>query len=139
MEGSEMILWVDDDIYGSVRPFIEELELSGKRVIKAQNPEEMWDKLKEYYKDIKIIVMDVLLPVGKDIDPDEAQMGLITGLLLLDKILKKSAYSDIPLIIFTILNDQVVHEWAKQHHVKYVLKQETLPSEFLVLVEENKK
>lgn len=131
MKSKHILLWVDDDIEGSLKPFLDEMEDSGYIVIRARTPEEMWNQLSKNEKKIQGIIMDIMLPTGDKIKSGDAQMGVTTGLVLLELLKSKHKYSDIPILIFTILNNQKVFDWAKKYSVPMLRKQETFPEELV--------
>lgn len=127
-----MILWVDDDIETSLRPFLDEIEEAGYKVVRARTPDEMWKQLADHGGEICGIIMDIMLPTGDNIEPGDAEMGVTTGLVLLKKLRDKdkiSPYYEMPLLIFTILRNQKVYDWAKANRVELLRKQETYPEE----------
>lgn len=124
-----MILWVDDDIESSLRCFLEEIQEAGYEVIRAKTPEEMWGVLEERRKDVCGIIMDIMLPTGEKIDSWTADMGVTTGLVLLNELKANPGYASIPLLIFTILRNQKVLDWATKNRVKLLTKQSTYPDE----------
>ncbi len=126
-----MILWVDDDLESSIASYIDELEEDGYDVIKASNSAEMWDQVEKNSQSISLILMDIMLPTGGDLSSSETKGGMITGLVLLEKLKSKGIIPATPVIIFTILSDQEVAEWANRNSVPQLKKQNTLPSELL--------
>jgi len=126
-----MILWVDDDLQITLKPFMDEVREDGYELFMVQNPDEMWKILETRRTEIDAIIMDIMLPTGNTVDSAEARMGVITGLLILKKLKQNDDYSSIPVIIFTILSDQEVMEWAKKNNITYLQKQVTSPLELL--------
>lgn len=130
-----MLLWVDDDIDGSLKPFLDELEDSGYKVDRARNPEEMWTQLEKHAGNFDAVIMDIMLPTGDQIKPSDAQMGVTTGLVLLEMLTAEKRFGHLPVLIFTILSNQSVQDWATRHHVQCLRKQETFPEELVSAVE----
>ena len=128
------LLWVDDDISASLDAFSDELKEAGYNIIGAKTPEEMWDKLKS--NNINGIILDIMMPTGEKITKEESQMGVKTGFVLAKKLRdEKSEYKNIPLIIFTILNDSDISLWASENNIPFLVKQYTLPHELLEVME----
>jgi len=128
-----MILWVDDDSELVLESFFDELRDAGFEILPAKNPDEMWDCL--IAGPIEGIIMDIMLPTGDSVDLSSSKMGILTGLRLLEKIYAEEQYQNIPSIIFTILNDQEVQDWANDNNIPLLRKQDTLPCELLEAVE----
>lgn len=135
MEKQQTILWIDDDIDVALSSFIDELKEADYHVLRAQTPDKAWQLLKE--NSISAIIMDVMLPTGKIIDPITSQRGMYVGLRLLEKIKGEPKYAKIPALIFTILNkDKEVTNWAQKNGIKVLLKLEIYPEELLKAIEE---
>ncbi len=132
-----MILWVDDDITFSLDAFVDELKEEGFTILEAKNPDEMWENLKNQEENIEAIIMDIMMPTGKTIDKSKSRMGSITGLILADELKNKSSkYNKIPIIIFTILSDQDVQDWADTNNVPLLKKQHTYPEELVTALKQ---
>jgi len=118
-----MILWVDDDTLSTLDSFIEDISDEGWDIILAQDPDEMWDILKEPEKPINGIIMDIMMPTGKSIDPGESKMGIMSGLVLLDMLKMDEKYKNIPILIFTIVDELEVNQFADEHNIPLLIKQ----------------
>ena len=126
-----MILWVDDDILASLRPFVEELQDNKYLVEFAKNPDEMWSKIKNSRKAINGIIMDIMMPTGSSIKSTDAEMGLSTGLILLKQLKEDHALKETPILIFTIVDKEEVYDWANENGIQILKKQEVLPFELV--------
>jgi CheY-like chemotaxis protein len=129
------ILWVDDDLF-SCTSYKQELETLC-RIDVANSPEEMWNLLKEngpdYYSGI---ILDILLPF-KGLDPNKVEEGLRTGLTLLG-ILRapQSEFAGIPVIIFTIRENEDCDRVGEEYGVLVFRKSEVRMGEFIEAAKE---
>jgi CheY-like chemotaxis protein len=134
-----MILWVDDDIFSSLNPHIDELEDYGYKVLKADSLEEMWSHIDDNNTDIYLIIMDIMMPTGPQsqdtnnrvININKAKGGILTGLRVLEDLNTKGLLNNKKVLIFTILGEQEITEWSKKNKVKSMRKQETTPFKLL--------
>ncbi|MHB8762874.1 MAG: response regulator [Deferrisomatales bacterium] len=129
-----MILWVDDDINYTLKPYVDDLGCAGYRVLTATNPESMQQQLAEHIGDIDLIIMDAMMPLGDTISPDEGEMGMSTGLVLLSSLQADPGLSEIPIILLSVRDDEEIAEWARKAGIPYYLKLDTPPSELLRIV-----
>lgn len=131
-----MLLWVDDDILASLRPFVEELQDNNYLIEFAKNPDEMWSIIKNKKNEINGIIMDIMMPTGSSVNSAEAEMGLSTGLVLLKQIKEDESLNKIPILIFTIIDKEEVYSWANKYGVEILKKQEILPFELVEKINE---
>lgn len=128
------VLWVDDDIDFALYSFMDELEESDYRVIRAQNPDVAWQQLED--NDIDAIIMDIMMPTGELLKSETSQKGMYTGLKLLEKIKQEPQYAKIPALIFTILNkDQEVEDWAQREKVEILRKLQIYPEDLVEAID----
>jgi len=128
-----MILFIDDE-YRRVKPYIEELELSGYHPEFKDNLDDALNFWKEHTQEIKLIVLDLMMPIGNDFDESaqqEAEFGLKTGIYFYNKYLKSQ---DIPVILFTHLADPKITD-KEDNQVCLIKKLDYLPYEFVQKVE----
>lgn len=131
-----MILWIDDDNALSLMSYIDELEEGGLEVVHIRVPDQMGDAIEARRNRIQAIIMDILMPTGNLIDIGEARQGYRTGLVLLKRLKEDSRYATIPVLIFTILSNQEVKEWAARYKVPLLLKQETTPQQLCAAIKD---
>jgi CheY-like chemotaxis protein len=131
MEQSIKIMWIDDDLKGNkLRPYTDELGDNGFEVIRIKNPDEIEESIASN-SDIRCIIVDVSMPTGKIINVSEAKKGMRTGLLILKRLHEDQRLKHIKKVIFTIVNDELVHQYCVSNNIKYLRKQECLPDSFL--------
>jgi CheY-like chemotaxis protein len=130
-----VILWVDDDIIEALRAYADELSDASYKVIMARNVDEMWSALETAYKDISLIIMDVLMPTGNRVDSEESRAGQRTGLVLIKRIKEHDSYKKIPIMIFTVVSSQETFAWAKDNDIPVFKKQDVLPAGLLSIVQ----
>jgi CheY-like chemotaxis protein len=127
------ILWIDDDINTmALKPFIVEMEEEAKfNVTKAATPEEAFNAIGLHHSIFAAIIVDISMPLGESIDFTEAKAGTQTGLVLLKKIAVIPECIKIPLIVFTIVNDQEVKQYCDENNIPYLSKRRELPDTFV--------
>jgi CheY-like chemotaxis protein len=124
-----MILFIDDE-HRRLKPYIEELELSGYQVEFKDNIYDalgFWEKRKQ---EVKLIVLDVMMPIGDDFGESaqaEAEFGLKTGIYFYNKYLKSQG---VPVILFTHLSDANI-PYNEDNQVYLLKKLDYLPYEFV--------
>lgn len=119
------ILWVDDDIKSvALRAYIDEFSDEGIEIEKINNPDAFQTALDT--TDFDCLIMDMMMPTGENLSLQETKGGLHTGLRLLEIYLRKGTPK--PIVIFTILNDETVREWAIENQVSHRLKQNDTPN-----------
>lgn len=136
METIKNVLWVDDDINTrALKPYVIELEENNYKVIAAETPEEAFEKLAVFKNNLAAIIIDISMPLGNSIDFTEAKAGTQTGLVVLKRIVNIADTKLIPLIVFTIVNnDQEVKQWCEENNVPYYLKRVEYPDTLLTIV-----
>lgn len=122
------ILWVDDDIHSvGLRAYVDEFSDEGIEIVKINNSDDFQNALDTVTFDC--LIMDMMMPTGENLSLQETKGGLHTGLRLLEKYLEKGISK--PIIIFTVLNDEIAREWAMKYEIPYRLKQNEVPDTFL--------
>jgi len=103
MEKTKVILFADDDPWFA-RPFIEELQASGYKVLQASSGTETLDMLSKEHVDL--LLLDIMMPAGERLR-DEAG-GRRTGIRVAEFV-RREMKSDLPIIYLTVISDQAVH------------------------------
>ena len=75
------------------------------------------------------------MPRGEDIDKEESHLGMYTGFVLAKRLKADDRYKHLPILLFTILNDQTLTSWAEEAEVPMLKKQYTYPWELLGAIE----
>jgi len=128
-----MILFIDDEPR-RVKPYIEELKLSGYQVEFKDNVDDALIFWEERKQDLELIVLDIMMPTGDNCDasaPKEAECGLETGIYFYNKYLKSQG---VPVILFTHSVDAKIPD-NEDNHVYLLKKLDYLPYEFVQKVE----
>lgn len=134
MENVKTILWLDDDLSTpALRTEIDELLSRGFQIIPTENPDEFFTALKT--GGFSCIVLDITLPLGDSIETGEANGGMRTGLVLLQRIMESEKPSGVPIVVYTIVEDQDVIAFCKDNSIPYINKFEVLPKEFVNALE----
>lgn len=124
-----MILFVDDEPR-RVKPYIEELELSGYKVEFKDNIYDALNFWKERKQDLELIILDIMMPIGDDFDEaaqQESEFGLETGIYFYKKYLKSQG---VPVILFTHRADAKIPD-KEDNLVCLLRKIDYLPHEFV--------
>ena len=120
------ILWLDDDFKTpALRTEKDELLRRNYSIIATDNPDAFMEALSK--EDFDCIVMDITLPLGSLIKPGEAKRGMRTGLVILNSIIANEELSSVPIVVYTIVEDQDVKEFCKKYNVLYISKLDAMP------------
>lgn len=129
------VLWVDDDINNSrLRVERDEFEENEITIIRAENPDECLEQLNN--SKVDLIILDISMPLGGNIQPQESLGGMRTGLVLLKILMEKEQTKGIKKIIYTIVDDQDVKEYCSKNDIPYLSKQEIFPEELVEKVKQ---
>lgn len=137
-----MILFIDDEPK-KMESYIEEIKLSKIKntttnyVVKfISNIDEALDYWNNQQKNIDLLILDVMMPVGDYLNISSAQDGLRTGICFYEKIRKEN--SEIPIIIFTnvpeqseILKNKKLNEDCNNHITLFLQKENYLPFQLM--------
>lgn len=124
-----MIYFVDDDV-NQMRPFRDELEEQGYQITTLRNADEAL-KCLEQANDIELVITDVMIGTAPSEDSrftsEETENFLITGLILIDKLMKNHATQlKNHLIIFSMGHQSFVvekiEEIVKKYNIQYLRK-----------------
>jgi CheY-like chemotaxis protein len=126
-----MILFIDDDTFG-MKPYKLALEDANLHPIVVSTPDEALAVLQSDSTKIKLIILDVLMPTGSSLSPDDTNGGLATGYLLLERI--RQGHAHIPIIVFSITSASDLKNEYVEDNVTFMNKQDTLPSELVSAV-----
>lgn len=127
-----MILWIDDD-QASLKAFIDEIKDEGFSLKMAENPDEMMHIIDNEKQNISCIIMDIMLPTGS-LDSRLVKMGLTTGWELCKRLKNNEDTKNIPIIIFTIVDDSEVIQWARSNNIPFLRKKRVFPQDLLKAV-----
>jgi len=133
-----MIIWVDDDLNLYTRSFRYEIEDGGYEIETFHKPDNAINFFRENASEISGAIIDIMLPTGDFFTAEETNMGTQTGKLLIEEFIKigNIVGKKIPMLIFSISNNNQILAWAKNEGIPYLLKQETFPRELLEKIEE---
>lgn len=130
MERVNNIAWIDDDLIGtSLMPYIDELEESEFNVIRIYQLDDIVSTLNKI-TDLKLIIMDISMPIGEDISFQEAKGGTVTGLIVLERLKKDSNLKNIRKVIFTIVENEAVIKYSQDNNIPIIRKRVAKSSDF---------
>ncbi|MFN7929346.1 MAG: response regulator [Blastocatellia bacterium] len=125
-----MILFIDDE--DEMESFELGLKLSEYeyQVKRVTNVDDAWEYLNCNEVQIKLIIMDIMIPPGDLFNDVDTKGGLRTGLDLLEKIREKN--NSLPVIVFSNVSDQkIISHFQRQPKCLFLRKEEegafTLP------------
>lgn len=130
------ILCIDEDV-GILQSHYDHLELIGHHdLVIATDPEETIEAIDRWGDGIDVIILDIMLPVGSMFSPEEANLGLTTGVLLLEHI--KRELPDVPIIVLTAIASQAVKNQILARGIpeEYYLDKPVGPRDLLIKVQE---
>src|SRR4051812_33252938 len=97
-----MILVIDDE-ERYMEPYIVELRFSGYEVIWETETDAALTFFEENYEQIKLLILDIMMPPGESFDHEKTQKGLRTGVFFYERIRQKRP--DLPIIILTNVSE----------------------------------
>jgi len=117
------ILWVDDTFSNDIHElmaYVDELEDSGFKVTRVDNPDKALEELKKQ-KEFSCIILDIMLPYGDSIPRGKAQAGNTTGIVLEGMIRRMDRHKDVPIIMLTGVRRQekIVQDYIKENKDTY--------------------
>jgi CheY-like chemotaxis protein len=108
-----LILFVDDELH-FVRSYIEELELSGFGVQFCASVDSALEYLAANRGEVKLCIIDIMMPPGTAFAGIDTQSGLMTGNLLYDRI--RQEVPGVPLVVLTNRISEEVERKAASHN-----------------------
>ena len=112
------ILLIDDEVR-RMRATLDMLRSDNYKVEQIARVQEAYDLLKDHPDICEIIILDIMMPADGEFDVPDADLGLRTGFLLLEK-LREIPNFKIPIIVLTAnaayeeeLNGKVDHFFVK--------------------------
>lgn len=131
------ILFVDDELT-NMNSFILELQLTltDYEVVQKRDVDSAFKYLEENYGEIKLLILDILMPSGKITENMDTADGVETGLRFL-QIIRKS-FLDIPIFIFSYINDthkKLDKIISEDENTRFLAKHDLLPFELAEQVE----
>lgn len=122
-----MILFIDDETR-RMDSYVQELILSKFDVTFKQDVDEALAFFEEYYKQINLIILDIMMPPGetfKDVD-----VGLRTGVYFYEKI--RPVAPNLPVIIFTnVPVEKLGNRFLSEKNCWVLRKKDCLPFEMV--------
>lgn len=127
MEKMKKILWLDDDFgNAALRTEFDDLTMKGYQITGIRTPDE-FDEISKGELDYCCFVIDVSLPVGTRLDVGASKKGMRTGIVLLNEILGNSKFSNIPMVVYTIVTSDEVTSYCQRNKIKYIDKGKAEP------------
>ena len=129
-----MILFVDDD-KRDMESFYEELKLSGYNVDFHSDVDAAFAAYQKNLDRIELLILDVMMPPGKEFEQEKVNGGLRTGLRFYERV--RSLDAELQIIIFTNLSDEPFMEsFANDERCCVLQKEDYLPFELANFITE---
>lgn len=126
-----MILIIDDEAR-EMDSYVRELKLSGYRVVFQKDVDDALEFLRQNLQDIRLVILDIMMPPGKAFKGENTRDGLRTGMFFYGRI--REMAPDLPVVILTNVRDErVAKRFHKENRCWFLRKEDYLPFE---LVEE---
>src|SRR5205823_3629743 len=97
-----MILFIDDE-ENYVRPYIDELRLSGYDVILETDVDAALEFFEGNYREIDLLILDIMMAPGESFQDERTLFGRRTGLFFYERVRRKA--SDLPMIALSNVYD----------------------------------
>lgn len=132
------IVWVDEEINSFIlRPFIDELQDNGFVIIKINRAEDVINTLRNEADDsLSAIIVDIIMPPGEHYSRRKTDSGLRTGYLIIDDIMKEGIFKNVPIIVFSSIEDpeQSLAKKINNSSVFYFCKKDYFVDEFVRII-----
>jgi CheY-like chemotaxis protein len=124
-----MILFVDDDmIY--IKDYLEELS-DHYAVHHEHSIDKAFEFIIENSREIKLLVLDMMIPSGNLLEGKDNDNGRRTGRLFIEELKKKIDLTLFPIIIFTHVNIENIQPEISGITVRKLQKEDFTPYMFL--------
>jgi nucleoside phosphorylase/CheY-like chemotaxis protein len=121
------ILWIEDDAY-ELEALLYPVRKDGHSIYIALDEKEALEQINK--NNFDLIILDCILPTGKDIGHPSDDFEPFVGLRLAKTILKEKKIRT-PVIVFSVIDDdKVINEFYNLGVQKYLSKTRILPSQF---------
>lgn len=122
-----MILFVDDE-KRRMDSYVQDLVLSGHKVEFKSDVDSALEFFAENRTQIKLLILDIMMPTGESFDDAQTDYGLRTGIAFYHNIREQNP--SLPTIIFTNVSDEkLAEEISRGSNVLFCQKDNFLPFE----------
>ena len=128
-----MILIVDDE-ERYMEGYLEELQQTGHAYSFQTNVDAALKFFKENLDQIRLLILDIMMPPGNSFGHEETQMGLITGTFFYEEV--RRIAPDLPIIILTnVADEKPLASIIEQENCWFYQKPRVLPFELVEIIE----
>lgn len=99
MAGQIDVLIIDDEVR-RMRATVELLEADGFMVEQESSPSQAFERLRRQPNYARVIILDIMMPPDGEFDTPDAEYGLRTGILFLDRLHELQTFRT-PIIVLT--------------------------------------
>lgn len=128
-----MILFLDDEprLMHSYKDYLQrKLDPEGYKVIFHSKVDEALEFFERHINEIRLVILDIMMPTGDRLSGSRTNGGLTTGLLVYEKI--REAAPNLPIIFFTNFSNDDEEKRLKQDRMcKFLQKGNYLLDDFV--------
>jgi len=129
-----MILFVDDESR-HMNSYAQDLTEAGYEIVFQRNVDQALEYLTEHVTEIKLLILDIMMPPGKTFKDADTDEGRRTGVQFYERVREKMP--ELPVIILTnVADDELMDKFREDENCRYFQKKHYLPFE---IVQEVKK
>jgi DNA-binding NarL/FixJ family response regulator len=135
-----MILFIDDE-RRSMSSYVEELERQlaetnqQKEVVFLSDVDKALETFNDRFREIEVVVLDIMMPFGKHFDKESTDGGLRTGERFYEHIRRRTL--DLSVVILSNVNDaRLSKRFSTEEHCWFLQKKDYFPYEFAEAVTE---
>ncbi len=129
-----MILFIDDE-KREMDSYVRELELSGYQVSFQKNVDAAIDFFEGNFREIELLVLDIMMPPGEVFKNVDTEGGLTTGIHVYKRV--RQRFPTLPVVILTNVTDEnIIESFRKEAHCRFLSKEEYLPFELVDEIKE---
>ena len=127
-----MILMIDDE-KRTLDSYLDELQMSKFQVRSELSADAGFRFMEEHANELKLLILDVMMPSGGSFNEEETERGLTTGVRFYERV--RASNEQLPIIILTNRVDAGIRRFfEKDPHCRFFEKEELLPFELADVV-----
>lgn len=117
------ILWIDDDINKpALEPDRDELNDRNCQIIPKTRPDDFLKIIKDGNGRIDsflidIMLIDTMMPNGKELSSKETDNTTRTGLVLIKRLFESEKYKNIPIIVYSVVDEDEIKDYCIKHEI----------------------
>lgn len=126
------IAWIDDDRF-FISNLVKHVEESGIKVTTFDRVDKAYERIKLGWNDFDKILVDIMIQVSGDFDPDKCLYGRRTGVELIRRMIqdKSDLEARRKFLVVTITSDPDVIRFLNERGIRFLQKQLSPPEEIV--------